>query len=330
MNGWLVGRFAIPFVLGLGALGGACAARSIPEPKPPAVLANQPVGLACAGRAQLIGVSFDGLPDRELLAFARENPVRFTFFVSGVFYVTDEEGRLYRAPGMRAGRSRLGFGGDREQVNRNRALTLEALALGHEIGSHGNGHFPGVGYSRGSWESEFAYFEEHTVAWIRREHPSFSVIGFRAPGLATSSALPHALGRFGFRYASNSFHFRTARPAAAGKLYELPMSVVRVENGRRSVVAMDYNIHAIHRSFGRHRPADRESDTRRSYHELFERQIRLGREPIHIAHHTGPIVGREYRVALLSFLRDVCWRDDVSCVRCVDLLDWHVRCHERR
>ena len=282
---------------------------------------------SCRKPPQFIVTSFDGLPDTELLRFSRNHPARFTFFVSSVYFVTDAEGKLYRAPGRRPGQSRLGFGGDAAHVARNRALTLEAIALGHEVGSHGNGHFSGAAYSRQAWEGEMRYFAEQTLPWIRRRFPEFAPLGFRAPGLDTSRALPGVLLDFRFEYASNTYDRRTARPRSpGGRPYELPISVVRVLNGRRSILAMDYNIQVVHEEAGRRFASVRYADTREAYRRLLDDRLRTDRSPIHLAHHTGPVVATDYRFALLDFLSDACGQAEVLCVRCIDLVRWYERC----
>ena len=93
---------------------------------------------------QYILISFDGMPTRRLLDFSEITGIRFTFFISAVYYVTRGQGKNYRQPGYKKGRSAIGFGGSRKQVIKNKEMVYRALYLNNEIASHLNGHSRGT------------------------------------------------------------------------------------------------------------------------------------------------------------------------------------------
>src|SRR5262249_25571602 len=79
---------------------------------------------------------------------------------------------------------------------------------GHEIASHGVGHFNGAAWSVGDWKKEFRAFGDILKNVGRNNRLSGSqfafaatdVIGFRAPYLAKGAGLYGALKAHGFRY----------------------------------------------------------------------------------------------------------------------------------
>src|SRR5947199_2637287 len=102
-------------------------------------------------RTQFVVVSFDGSGGIRLWpywrAVARRAHAHFTFFVSGVYLVPEEQRLRYHAPRHRPGisdiwfaRPDLGFSAA-EVVRRTRAQIAAAYREGNELGTHFNGHF---------------------------------------------------------------------------------------------------------------------------------------------------------------------------------------------
>src|SRR5690606_18464786 len=114
-------------------------------------------------------------------------------------------------PGKAAGRSNVGFAQTREEVAERLSEIRAATSEGHEIASHGCGHFDGEDWSKADWLKEFSEFsrlmagayainglEGEPEAWKR--FAGTGVSGFRAPYLSTGKALYAALAEAGFRY----------------------------------------------------------------------------------------------------------------------------------
>ena len=74
--------------------------------------------------------------------------MRFTYFISGVFFLLDADKNIYVDPAGRNGKSNIGFGGPSLDVMKQRLEQVRlAMKEGHEIGSHANGHFDGRDYT---------------------------------------------------------------------------------------------------------------------------------------------------------------------------------------
>src|SRR5262245_63104570 len=90
---------------------------------------------------------------QELTDFAAElnrdgDRVHFTFFVSGSNFIADASRNIYEGPHQRRGYSRISFGGSREQIRKRVEYANALYRSGHEIASHGVGHFNGAAWSR--------------------------------------------------------------------------------------------------------------------------------------------------------------------------------------
>lgn len=145
---------------------------------------------------QFVLLSFDGSKDnkfwRESRAFAKKHNVRFTYFISGVYFLTRAERKVYREPKRGPGRSAIGYVGTKEDIaDRLNQLWL-AFSEGHEIASHANGHFDGSSYNARMWNSELKQFGSLLQrAWAKYSKTKVpkgfsnmferSIIGLRAP-----------------------------------------------------------------------------------------------------------------------------------------------------
>src|SRR5437660_959684 len=117
----------------------------------PIVLAPAPSPAPVDRPPQYVVISFDGGASSELWSYWKEvgsrTGARFTVFLSGVYMLTPDHGTDYHAPHRKPGRSSIGFlpvAPESTPQDTMRRLLLEidgAVADGHEIGSHFNGHF---------------------------------------------------------------------------------------------------------------------------------------------------------------------------------------------
>ena len=120
--------------------------RRQPEPKQP----------------QYVIISFDGAHDiaqwQRSRTLAARTGARFTYFLSCVFLLTRDTRREYQGPGMQPGKSNVGFAQSRQEVADRLAEIRWAASEGHEIASHGCGHFDGKKWNKDDWLEEFASF----------------------------------------------------------------------------------------------------------------------------------------------------------------------------
>ncbi|MDG2339647.1 MAG: polysaccharide deacetylase family protein, partial [Paracoccaceae bacterium] len=109
---------------------------------------------------QIVHVALDGsssLPVwQDTLDFALEHDVKFTFFIVGTHVLNDDLATLYDPPRRRPGRSDVGFGGNKEEVEQRLNMLRRAYREGHEIAGHGNGHWDGSDFSYAEWSDELA------------------------------------------------------------------------------------------------------------------------------------------------------------------------------
>jgi hypothetical protein len=132
----------------------AAASAALATTPAPAHSAEQPV--------QYVVISFDGA--REIAQWhrsrklARETGASFTYFLSCVYLLTGESRSRYDPPGQAAGKSNVGFARSRDDVAARLRQIWTARLEGHEIASHGCGHYDGGGWSETDWGSEFDQF----------------------------------------------------------------------------------------------------------------------------------------------------------------------------
>ncbi len=155
---------------------------------------------------QLVIVSFDGAHDNALweksLAMAKRTNAHFTYFLSCTFLMTRADGKQsYRPPGLKPGRSNVGFAQSREEIAARAGHIWQAHLDGHDIASHACGHFDGKGWTKADWQSEFSTFDiALRDAWKKADRPDAEpqgwaefartgIKGFRAPYLSLSDGL---------------------------------------------------------------------------------------------------------------------------------------------
>ncbi len=287
---------------------------------------------------QYVVISFDGAHDlrqwsrsREL---ARATGARFTYFLSCTFLLSRKTRRTYRPPGRGPGQSNVGFAASSKEVAGRLRHIWSARSEGHEIASHGCGHFDGKSWDRTDWVSEFDQFsnilrtawkihglENEPAGW--KSFAASEIKGFRAPYLSTGPALYSALSGSGFRYDASSVS-RDVEPARTKHdlhRFSLPM-IPEGPSGRR-IIAMDYNLYVRH-SAAIERPKSGhlfEARTHKAFRNAFDRQYRGNRIPLQFGYHFTLMNGGAYWRALERFAADVCGLKDVQCVSYRELLE---------
>src|SRR5690606_28310788 len=113
-------------------------------------------------RPQYVLISFDGAHDlrqwERSRALGKAANARFTYFFSCTFLLSPETRSFYRAPGMPAGRSNIGFAASRQEVAERLNHIWQAVQEGHELANHGCGHFDGKDWTVEDWKSEMQAF----------------------------------------------------------------------------------------------------------------------------------------------------------------------------
>ncbi|PHP67061.1 polysaccharide deacetylase [Zhengella mangrovi] len=278
---------------------------------------------------QEVVISFDGAHDNaqwdRALALGERTGARFTFFLSCTFLLTPETKSHYVAPHHGEAASNVGFGQSADEVRTRLGHILAAWRAGHEIASHGCGHFDGKDWTRADWEQEFDSFADILKnTWrINGFGPApdgwsemaAGVIGFRAPYLSTSAALFAAEKARGYAYDASTVG-RDPQPAARKHgLWSMPLPMIPEGPKQKRIIAMDYNWFARH-SGAKEDPANGAAYEERAYDALmgeFDRAYHGNRKPVQAGFHFTLMNGGAYWRALERFATEVCARPDVAC-----------------
>lgn len=298
---------------------------------PVATLAREP-------GPQYVIISFDGALHidqwKRSRALARETGARFTYFLSCVYLLSSETRSAYRGPGMAPGRTNIGSGLSRRNVAERLRQIWAARREGHEIASHGCGHFDGKNWDAAAWKEEFAQFGAVLRdAWALNDIPfepagwaAFAengIAGFRAPYLSARPPLYAALGEDGFAYDASTVSRRPERPRQENGLTRFALPLIPEGPEDRRVIAMDYNLYVRH-SNGVEQPENGRAFEARAYEAFrtaFEEQYSGERIPLQLGFHFTLMNGGAYWRALERFAGEVCARNEVRCVGYRDYLD---------
>ncbi|HWV51351.1 hypothetical protein [Pseudorhodoplanes sp.] len=291
---------------------------------------------------QFVAIAFDNCTElerwQEWSDFAAElnrdgERVRFTFFVSGINFLSNAKKTLYQGPSQARGASRINFGGSADDV-RKRVAFMNALHRdGHEMASHAVGHFDGRGWGAGSWNSEFTSFDNLLTNVVRNNElapdegfafSSKDIVGFRAPYLAHSAGLYTTLAERGFRYDTSGTMPSNAWPEKRDGIWRFNLAEIKLAGSGRATLSMDYNF--LVAQSGAAPIASRREQFRRqmldSYLSYFRANYTGNRAPIHIGHHFSDYQNGAYREALKQFARSVCGLPEVRCVTYKTLADF--------
>lgn len=290
-------------------------------------------GAAATGNAkQLVIISFDGAHDNALWeksrSIARKSGAEFTYFLSCTFLMTRQEGKSYRAPHQRAGKSNVGFARSRDDVRLRLDQIWSARSEGHEIASHGCGHFDGKSWSEKDWNSEFAAFSGALKeAWARngaaesepegwQDFATREIRGFRAPYLSTNNDMYAALNDSGFDYDASGVSRGPVMPGRNGSVTTFDLPLIPEGPSNRRIIAMDYNLFVRH-SGGFEDRKDSDIFEQRSYQafrQAFDEQYNGNRRPLQIGFHFVEMNGGAYWRAMERFTTEICAMQDVACV----------------
>lgn len=280
---------------------------------------------------QTVLISFDGAHAlsqwERSRAISRAANSRFTYFISCAYLLSPETKNAYRGPGFARGKSNVGFGESQGEVAGRLRQIWAARLEGHEIASHGCGHFDGKGWSKSQWAAEHAAFTDILRnAWTLNRVPfepqgwknfaSTEITGFRAPYLSTNKAMFGALRDSGFAYDASGISRGPKQPWTDKGLTRFSLPTIPEGPRGRRIIAMDYNLFVRH-SAGLDRPSEADVFAERTYDALmaaFKREHSGKRRPLSIGFHFTLMNGGAYWDALERFAVDVCGKPDVACI----------------
>jgi peptidoglycan/xylan/chitin deacetylase (PgdA/CDA1 family) len=286
-------------------------------------------------KPQYVLISFDGAHDNALwdrsLKLADETGSRFTYFLSCVYLLGPKDKELYHPPGMKTGRSNVGFAPSADDAVERLGHVWAAYQAGHEIASHGCGHFDGKDWSKADWTSEFGQFDDilargweinglkAPAGWT--DMAKHGIRGFRAPYLSEGKALAATLAARGFAYNASAVTKGPQLPERHGKLAEFGLPMIPEGPASKRIISMDYNLFVRH-SGAKERPDEASEFAERTYEAFvhaFEVEYSGERRPVQMGFHFVLMNGGAYWAALERFAREYCVKADV---RCVSYSDW--------
>ncbi|MFA5185393.1 MAG: ElyC/SanA/YdcF family protein [Patescibacteria group bacterium] len=298
---------------------------------------------ASTARTQYVLLAFDGsysIPMwKETRAFAQKmrtegKPVSFTYFVSGVYLLTNSASSTYEAPNHKPGESAIGFGGSKKMVaDRIEQINL-AIQEGHEIGSHANGHYTGATWTEDDWRKELNQFKDiitntKTIDGLQNEPDSRSTInlpasgiaGFRAPELGTSAELFPVLKEVGYTYDASKGTKDGLWPGkTADGLWEFALPRITYNTSTSLILSMDYNF--FFKQSGAKETLKKGTPewdyaynaTLTSFNQSFDAHYAGTRAPFQIGNHFSAWNDGMYWEAMKAFAERVCGMPDVKCV----------------
>jgi len=286
---------------------------------------------------QLVLISFDGAHDNALwersLKLADRSGAHFTYFLSCTFLMSKADRKAYRPPRHSAGRSNVGFASSQADVQARLGHIWSAYQEGHEIGSHGCGHFDGKDWGKSDWQSEFGQFDATLAnAWRNNgaaapagwaDFARSGIKGFRAPYLATGDGLYAALADNGFAYDASTVSKGPVSPDFAKPTARFALPLIPEGPKGRRIIAMDYNLFVRH-SGGFETPSKSKEFEERAleaFRTAFEAEYSGKRRPLQLGFHFVEMNGGAYWNALERFAEETCSRPDVACVTYQDAVE---------
>ena len=316
--------------------------------------AATPVDLQSIARPpQFVLISFDGSYSdqfwKESFNLAEKDNARFSYFVSGVYFVERKDSKLYKPPGHSVGASDIGFAdNDLGDIQTRTENVWQAIKRNFDIASHVNGHFDGSGWTESQWASEFLQFEsfvENVFSLYPALKESFAdqwqksldqeLKGFRAPLLAESEGLSKTLEKMKYTYDASKILNSQWPYQMNNGVWNIGLSEIELIGTNRRTIAMDYNV-LYGQCNGKFNPKNggecanlspdiltRDLDqTYQSYIAAFLKSYYGNRAPISIGHHFSLFNRGIYWRALQKFTYSVCNLPEVKCITHSDLVEW--------
>ena len=289
---------------------------------------------------QFVLLAFDGSLNldfwQESRAFAQQTGAKYTYFMSGTYFLPDAKASKYQGPHHGVGKSDIGFGGPAANIELRLQQVKLAHAEGHEMASHVNGHFDGSTWSEADWDSEFAQFnplifkaaETAGVAPVDLGFGIQDVKGFRAPLLGFSSGLYKTLAKNNFTYDTSKSGAPNYWPEKIGGVWNFPLAQVRIvgdgPRANKRTLSMDYNFYYA-QSAGVSQPENKDvfkKEMLDTYMKYFQDNYFGNRAPVHIGHHFSKWNGGAYWEAMQAFTKRVCGLPEVKCVTYGELVKY--------
>jgi peptidoglycan/xylan/chitin deacetylase (PgdA/CDA1 family) len=259
----------------------------------------------------------------------------FTFFINPVYLLTSENKNVYTSPDGVVGASAIGFGGSAGSIKTRISDINRAIHDGHDIESHAVGHWDGSKFSGDQWNHELESFNK-LVFGMNDLYLGYSIelnpkdlIGFRAPELATDSAMYTVLNNLGYKYDTSKVQIHPAWPTKElHGIWEFPLDVILRGASGKNVLAMDYNFYFVQTNAKSilHKGTPEWNryyqETLSSYENYFQSHYETSRAPVYMANHFGFWNDGLYWEVMKQIAREECQKPDVFCGSYRDLYNY--------
>ncbi|MEV6442691.1 polysaccharide deacetylase [Amycolatopsis sp. NPDC051716] len=287
---------------------------------------------------QFVLFSFDGAGSHEhwsrYLALAKSVNAHFSGFLSGIYLLTDEQRARYTGPGHRPGGASIGFGGSAGEVATRVQDLNTAVAAGHQIGTHYNGHFcagaePSVGrWTAAGWADEigqFSRFVDDARDRLGLHLSAKDVTGGRTPCLEGNwaAAFP-AMRDAGYTFDSSQPSDGVKWPTEIDGIREFWMPYVKVPALHKKVIMMDYNLW-YQFNHARNDPSHAEQYTQatlETYRGAYRAAFDGNRAPLVIGNHFNDWAGGAFSRAAEGFMGEVCTKPETVCATYAEVTKW--------
>jgi hypothetical protein len=289
---------------------------------------------------QFVLLAFDGSLNldmwEETYDFAQQNNLKFTYFISGVYFLLNSKKNEYVEPTHGRGKSAIGWGGTSPLKIQERVDWVnKAYDNGNEIGSHVNGHFDGSKWTLAQWQSEFSQFyhlifdvfQINEISSSRGNPYHFEpeqIKGFRAPLLGQNPEMYKVLEEKNYAYDTSKTAPMNYWPEKQNGIWNFPLAQVRIAGTGKRTLSMDYNFYYA-QSNGKPEPANYaefKKEMLETYLGYFGTNYHGNRAPIHIGHHFSKWNAGAYWDAMKEFAQDVCGLPEVKCVTYKELTNY--------
>lgn len=295
---------------------------------------------------QFVVLSFDGVGWHEKWQYwaniAKQVPLRFTGFLTGLYLLDAQHKTVYNAPGHGPGKSSLGAWNSPAEVTQEVRDLNAAWQHGDEIGTHYNGHFcsdnrPGANdWSTADWNSELDQFftfvrDFHQLDQLpnapKLQVPADSIHSERTPCLEGNPAqLFPALRDHGFTADSSVTRRGLSWPLKQDGIWQMGMATFPVHGTSHFVTTMDYNLwYAQENVSGDVAPEQSKKDSQQvlnTYLDMYHAAYQGNRAPLILGNHFESWNNNAYTSALGNFALKICGQPDTYCVPFRDVVRW--------
>lgn len=295
---------------------------------------------------QFVVLSFDGVGWYQKWQYwqhiAKQVPLRFTGFLTGLYLLDAEHRNAYDAPRHGRGKSSLGaWNGPADVVQEVRDLNA-AWRDGDEIGTHYNGHFcsdnppGGNDWTTADWNSELDQFFTFVRSFRKIDRlpnvpalqvPVNSIRAARTPCLeGNPTQLFPALSAHGFDVDSSVIRRGLSWPLKQDGIWQMGMSTFPLHGTDHFVTTMDYNLwYAQEKASSTVSPAQSVQDSDQvfnTYLDMYHAAYAGNRAPLILGNHFESWNNNAYTAALGKFALKVCGQPETYCVPFRDVVRW--------